>query len=166
LRLFFALWPPPEAAQALAGWTREVQRDAGGRATGQDNIHLTLAFLGEADPDLAAAAARRVRNASFELSIDTSRYWRHNQIVWVGPASMPDPLDALVRQLHGFLADAAFTLEKRAFAAHVTLLRKAAQPRSLPALPRADWPAREFLLMGSVPGGNKYRAIAAFPLDD
>jgi len=163
LRLFFALWPPAPAARALAEWAAEVQRQSGGRATKEETIHLTLAFLGEADSDEAIAAAKGVSGNAFDLPVDAAKYWRHNEIVWVGPRAMPAALEALVASLHGRLREASFVLEKRPFAAHVTLLRRAPQPAALPPLPRVEWPAREFVLVRSK-AGARYEVVQRFPL--
>ena len=166
MRLFFALWPPPDTAKALAAWAHEVQQQAGGRATAEETIHLTLAFLGEADPAKAIAAARRVRGTRFDLPLDTSQYWKHNKIVWVGPRTPPPPLQSLAAQLHQALTEDAFTLEKRAFAAHITLLRKASLPHSLPDLPPLCWPAHDFVLVRSTSGGtgSRYEIVERFLL--
>ncbi len=166
MRLFFALRPPPGTARALAIWAREAQRQTGGRATAEETIHLTLAFLGEADPAQAIAAAQRVRVERFDLPLDSSQYWKHNKIVWVGPRAMPPALRDLAAQLHQALTDDAFTLEKRAFAAHITLLRKAAPPQSLPDLPPLRWPAHDFVLVRSMPTGTGscYETVERFPL--
>lgn len=166
MRLFFALWPSPAAANALAQWARDVQRETGGRATSAQTIHLTLAFLGEADPDGAIAAARRVRSESFGLPVDDAKYWRHNRIVWVGPHAMPDPLRQLAADLRRELLLEKFAMEERAFAAHVTLIRKAGAPKSLPPLPHLDWPAPEFVLVRAAPApaGSRYEVIERFPM--
>src|SRR3954470_14977944 len=166
MRLFFALWPPRETAHALAEWANTVQRDTGGRATAEPTIHLTLAFLGDADPAKATASARRVRGKAFELPIDASQYWRHNKIVWVAPQAMPPALADLVAQLHGALKADGFVLESRPFAAHITLVRKAAPPKSLPPLPPLRWPAPEFVLVRSSPSntGSRYETIQRFVL--
>lgn len=166
MRLFFALWPPPQAARALGEWARAVQRDSGGRVTTEETIHLTLAFLGDADPARAAAAARRVRGKAFELPIDAALYWKHNQIVWAGPQAMPAELSDMVGQLHGALKADGFVLEERPFAAHITLLRKAGKPATLAPLPPLAWPAREFTLVRSTPSGSgsRYEILERFPL--
>jgi 2'-5' RNA ligase len=166
MRLFFALWPPPDTAQGLAAWAHEVQQHAGGRATAVETIHLTLAFLGEADPAKAIAAAHRVRSARFDLPLDASQYWKHNKIVWVGPRTMPSRLQNLAFQLHQALREEAFVLEKRAFAAHITLLRKASLPPALPDLPPFRWPADEFVLVRSSPTGtgSRYEIQEQFPM--
>ncbi|HEX6267591.1 MAG TPA: 2'-5' RNA ligase family protein, partial [Burkholderiales bacterium] len=78
MRLFFAAWPPPQAAGALARWARPLE----GRPVPAEKIHLTLAFLGSAQPDKALAAARRVQGRPHALPIDVAKYWKHNQIVW------------------------------------------------------------------------------------
>jgi RNA 2',3'-cyclic 3'-phosphodiesterase len=166
VRLFFALWPPAKTAHALAQWTNQVARDTGGTPTASDKIHLTLAFLGEADPAKAFNAAQRVLGARHVLPIDHAHYWKHNKIVWVGPQAMPAPLAALVSQLHAALEDHGFVLEDRPFAAHITLLRKAKAPMALPPLPKVEWPVDEVLLVRSrtSPKGSTYEPIERFPL--
>jgi 2'-5' RNA ligase len=145
MRLFFALWPPRETALALERWAQAVD----GRRTPADKIHLTLAFLGQADAAKARAAADRVQAAGFRLPLEEARHWAHNHIVWA---------EALQAELY----KEAFILERRPFAAHVALVRKAAAPESLPALPRVVWPAREFALVGSADGA--YRTLERFSL--
>lgn len=166
MRLFFALWPPAETARALAAWAREAQQGAGGRVTAEQTIHLTLAFLGEADADKAIAAARRVRGEPFELPIDTCRYWRHNNIVWVGPRAMSNALKNLVGSLHRALKGEALVLEERPFAAHITLVRKASAPAALPDVPAVAWPVSEFVLVRSTPAasGSRYEIVERFAL--
>lgn len=158
MRLFFALWPPRETAQALARWAAELE----GRATPVEKIHLTVAFLGGADPAAAIAVARRVRAAPFDLPIDGAKYVRRNEMVWVGPQQMPEGLKALVEALHFQLFRAEFILERRPFAAHVTLLRKAREPATIEPLPKVKWPVREYALVSSARGA--YEDVERFPL--
>jgi RNA 2',3'-cyclic 3'-phosphodiesterase len=159
MRLFFALWPPRETAEALARWAGELQ----GRATPVEKIHVTLAFLGGAEPAKAIAAAKRVRAAPFELPVDSAKHVRRNEMVWVGPKAMPEGLKALVERLHFELYRAEFILERRPFAPHVTLLRRAAKPKAIPPLPRVQWPVREFALVRS--DLSAYETLARFRLD-
>jgi 2'-5' RNA ligase len=162
VRLFFAAWPPPDTAGALAGWAGPLD----GRPVPAEKIHLTLAFLGEAQPDKAAAAARRVQGRTHALPIEVAKYWKHNQIVWAGPRETPPDLAALVDALHFQLYRAEFILERRPFAAHVTLARKARKPASLPPLPAVDWPIRELALVNSTVSsrGSTYETLERFPL--
>lgn len=166
MRLFFAVWPAAETARALAAWARQARRTAGGRAAAEENIHLTLAFLGEADPEHAVAAAQRVRAPRFELPIEEARFWERNRIVWAGPREIPAALALLASGLKIELEARGFALEQRPFAAHITLLRKANAPESLPGLPRIAWPVDEFLLVSSVlsEGRSRYRVEKRFAL--
>ena len=166
MRLFFALWPPPKTAHALGQWAHAVMAETGGSVMRSENIHLTLAFLGEADPDKAHNAAQRVGGSAHRLPIDDAKYWKHNKIVWVGPRVMPPPLAALVGALHAALKDHGFALEERPFAAHISLIRKARAPRSIPPLPALEWPVEEFVLVRSrtSPKGSTYEPVERFPL--
>lgn len=166
MRLFFALWPPPGTAQALAAWAARVQRTSGGRAVATPNIHLTLAFLGDADPDKASAAARRVSGNCFELSLTVGKYWKHNNIVWVGPQELPPALAQLAERLQLELFRDGFILDRRSFAAHITLIRKASPPGPLPAIPAVPWPVSEFVLVRSDrdDSGSTYVVVDRFPL--
>ena len=166
MRLFFALWPPRETARALADWAAEVQRQSGGKVIATENIHLTLAFLGEADPQVAIQAARRAVGQKHALPIETAKYVRRNEMVWVAPVNTPPALAELVASLHGALKAASFRLEERPFAAHATLIRKARMPKSLPPLPSAHWPVDEFVLVRSrtSPKGSTYEPVERFPL--
>lgn len=162
MRLFFALWPPAETAATLHEWSRVLH----GRMTAAANIHLTLAFLGEADAGKATSAARRVRGRRHALPIELARYVKRNEMVWVAPRETPPALEALVKALQLELYREEFFLERRPFAAHVTLLRKAREPEVLPPLPAVRWPVDEFLLVQSRSSakGPVYEPVERFPL--
>jgi 2'-5' RNA ligase len=166
MRIFFAVWPPAETAGALAEWAREAQHKTGGKTTPEEKIHLTLAFLGETDPHRAITAAKRVSAKAHKLPIEQVRYWRENNIVWAGPRETPPPLKALFDSLAIELYREEFILERRPFAAHITLIRKARATRSLPPLPPLDWPVNEFLLVRSSlsSGGSTYEPLERFSL--
>ena len=162
MRLFFAVWPPPAAARALADWARQAALESGGRATAEEKIHLTLAFLGEAEPEKAIAGARRVRGQAHQLAVQQAAYWKQNGIIWAGPHDTPPEMLRLAENLQMQLYLQEFILERRAFAAHITLVRKAREPRQLPALPRIEWPVNEFLLVRSISG--RYEPLERFPI--
>lgn len=166
MRLFFASWPPRETAQALGRWASEVCNESGGKLTVVENIHLTLAFLGEAEPERAIAAARLAKGRRHRLPIDVARYVKRNQMLWVGPSAVPENLLSLVAELHGALRSDGFSLEERPFAAHITLIRKARRPTSIPPLPEVAWPIDEFLLIRSrtSSSGSTYQPVERFAL--
>jgi 2'-5' RNA ligase len=162
VRLFFAAWPPPETARDLEAWAGALE----GRVTPAEKIHLTLAFLGAVAPEKAIVAARRVQGRGHHIPIEKAQYWKHNGIVWAGPRETPPELKALVDALHLELYRAEYILERRPFAAHVTLLRNARSPGKLPPLPKVEWPVREFALVSSSVSakGSTYDIVERFPL--
>jgi 2'-5' RNA ligase len=159
---FFAVWPPDATARALEAWAHGLE----GRVTPAHKVHLTLAFLGNVKPERAIAAARRIEVGAHALPIEKGQYWKHNRIVWAGPRETPAVLAALVEALHAALRRAGYTLEGRPYAAHVTLLRSAPQPRELPPLPAVEWPVSEFTLVRSIASnkGSAYEIVERFPL--
>ena len=163
MRYFFAVWPPSETAAALAAWARGLE----GSITPAHKIHLTLAFLGSVTPEKAVIAAQRVDAARHVLPMEQARYWKHNRILWVGPRDTPGSLKALVDGLHLELERAQYILERRPFAAHVTLVRNARPPRELAPLPAVEWPVQEFTLVRSTAHGAKgsvYEIVERFLL--
>jgi len=170
VRLFFALWPPARAARGLQAWAQQAARETRGRVTRAETIHLTLAFLGEVDEQglsLAVEAGRGAGGRAHSLPIEQARWWKHNRIVWVGPNETPAPLACLEVELKRNLLEKGFELETRPFAAHVTLIRKAQEPRGLPPLPELDWPVAEFVLVRSELSreGSSYEVLERFALD-
>jgi RNA 2',3'-cyclic 3'-phosphodiesterase len=169
VRLFFALWPPAQAARGLHAWAQKAARETGGRVTRADTVHLTLAFLGEVDEQrlpVVIGAGRAAGGAAHRLPIEQARWWAHNRIVWVGPNETPEPLALLEVDLRRNLLERGFELETRAFAAHVTLIRKAREPRELPPLPAVEWSVSELVLVRSVLSreGSCYEVIGRFAL--
>ena len=118
-----------------------------------ENIHLTLAFLGEVEEKPAVS----IQGHRHSLPIDQARYWAHNQIVWVGSRETPAPLEALSDSLK---------TETRRFAAHVTLIRKARDPGRLPPLPAVNWSVDEVVLVNSTLSarGSRYEVLQRYPL--
>ena len=163
MRLFFAIWPPASVARALADWAEEVRGLSGGRRTAEGNIHLTLSFLGQAEPARAIAAAKRVKAAPHHLPIEHARHV--NRMIWVAPRQVPAPLAALHGALAVELYREEFILERRPFAAHVTLIRNA-RGAVLPALPPVAWPVGEFVLVRSSLSsrGPSYEPLERFTL--
>jgi 2'-5' RNA ligase len=165
-RLFFALWPDAELQARLAAWATHA---AGrGRAMRRENIHLTLAFLGDTDaallPGIKALAAE-VRVEPFRLALDRAGYWKHNRILWCGAGADPPALTALVAELRARLEAAGIRYDPKPFVSHVTLVRNAGGPPDTPAWVSLEWEARDFALIGStrVEGRVTYQVLQRFP---
>lgn len=169
LRLFFALWPPEPVARTLHEWASRLQATVGGRVMPAQTIHLTLAFLGSIESarfPAAVEAARTVAGPPHAVPIEQCRYWARSRILWVGPRAAPEPLLALAQELRAALEATGFELEARAFAAHVTLIRKARKARRPEAPPALSWPVEAFTLVRSVgtSEGPRYEVLERFAL--
>ena len=181
MRLFFALWPPAPVAKALSDVAECCAQRLGGRATRTATIHMTLAFLGEQPreklPEILAAA-RAVRMAPFDLSLDRLGGWRHHRLLWAGCQSAPVALQDLAAGLHARLRNSAAAFgagdaerAKWHFFPHVTLVRKLpaqAFPLALPACRPLSWPCRSFVLVESrlSAAGAEYRLMDTFDCCD
>jgi RNA 2',3'-cyclic 3'-phosphodiesterase len=168
-RLFFALWPGAAEREALVGLQRELPSRRG-RPTHRDDLHLTLAFLGEIDPERRAgceAAAGAVRCPAFTLSLSGIGYWPRPRILWCGTLVPPPPLLTLVRVLTEGLRRCGFPGERRPYAAHITLARKVPAPRAEEVRHawRLDWPVSGFVLAASTEGpAPRYRVVRDWAL--
>ena len=130
------------------------------------NLHMTLAFLGETDPQRLPelkAAAQGVHLEPCSMKLDRCSWWKHNGIVWAG-GDAPPPLRDAVAALRAALKAGGVRFDTKAFAPHVTLLRNV---RAAPLLPQPEplaWRIDRFVLVESARDaqGPVYR-IAAGP---
>lgn len=115
-RAFVAVWPPPAVTDALAALPRPAVE--GVRWVPEENLHVTLRFLGDADHE---EVADRLRQASLPaataaLGPTVTMLGRHVVVV---PVAGVDPLAAAVRAATEGLGEAP----RRRFSGHVTLAR-------------------------------------------
>lgn len=168
MRLFFAIWPDAMALQSLLDLQGALLAECGGRATRREQLHLTLAFLGETPEERVPALTQILASLPtqfFALRTDRLGSFMPPGIVWAGPSEPNGPLLALKEALDVGLGSAGFPVEARRFRPHVTLLRDA---RHKPARRTLDvaWPVTTVTLVQSrqTPGGSHYDVIAARPL--
>jgi 2'-5' RNA ligase len=168
-RVFFALWPEEAVARALADAATAPPGSCAGRRLPQESLHMTLAFIGRVDAAqlrLLKEIAAQMTTPVFQVVLDQLVWWRRRRMVWAGAATAPMALDALVSNLAAGLCSAGFPVEKRPFAAHVTLMRNA-RCAEVPALSApVSWPVSEFVLAESLlqPQGAVYRPLGRYPL--
>ena len=124
MRLFLAISLSDDVRAALA----EVQeylrrRGVSGNYTRLENLHLTLAFIGEyADPGFVLEVLRGVPFTPFEMQIEG--FGSFGDLYWCGIRES-EALSAYVKRLRHALAEAGIPFDRRKFAPHITLLRKA-----------------------------------------
>lgn len=167
-RVFYALVPPPPLRATLGELARDAARHAHGRPVPADNIHLTLAFVGEIAvarmPALfAVGAALRAHGVSVEL--DAQGGFRRAGVAWIAPSALPQALMDLASTLHSALDAAGFLQEERPFQPHLTLARRCRGPyRHGPVGPYA-WDVEHVALMQSELRIERarYRLLARWP---
>lgn len=171
VRLFFALWPSAGERESLAAWQAPLQELYAGKVTKSENLHATLAFLGDVALSRLEAlklAAQEVRGRTFELVLDQARYWGHNHIVYAAPTTTPPHLLQLAADLEQGLARHHFHVDKHPeYQPHITLLRHARwSDAPMPQLQESRWRVESFVLVQSVidSEGSTYRALETFPL--
>ena len=170
LRLFFALWPPPEACRRLTELASSVAAAAGARPVHPADLHLTLAFIGALPAallPLACAAGAAQDTAGALLSLDRIERWGEAAVLGCGQAAAPESLRWLADGLAAALRVRGLPVDARRFRPHVTLCRGGAQ--SLPAGSLAtpiDWRMESFVLAQSSAGRTapRYRILREWPL--
>jgi len=141
MRLFIAInFNDMTRARLIA--LRDELRDKAvyGRFSPSENLHLTLAFLGESDAKQTAAAKAVMDAVNFDPLIVTigciGRFSRGGSDIWWAGVSENKPLLNLYGDLTDKLSAAGFDLEKRKYSPHITLGREImteAVPRQIPA---------------------------------
>jgi 2'-5' RNA ligase len=166
-RMFFALWPEPAAARALARVGESLAELAGGRAQPVEKIHLTLAFLGSLDEERtgsAVLAAALVRAREVAMTIDVVGSFRRSKVGWAAPSAPVEALSRLQSRLADRLRERGFTLEDRAFTPHITLVRKLGRPVPRAPMPAIEWRSRALTLVEST-GDGRYQVRESWGLD-
>lgn len=154
MRLFIAIKFDDNIKNALLSMQEQLKRaDIRGNYTKPENLHLTLAFIGEyGDPDYVLETLEQVRFKPFELSLDGvgsfGRLW------WAGLSASVE-LHNTAAQIRHFLADADIPFDKKKFSPHITLIREPSKP-TMPAIevPDASMTVTEISLMRSERGRN------------
>lgn len=170
MRLFFALWPSATTQQQWLSTTDCLIKPLGGKQVPANNLHLTLHFLGEIDGSRTSSLQRVVDNLQpqiINLRFDKIECWRKADLACLRASQEPLALINLVNQLGKGLQQAGFTVEKRAFKAHVTLARRLAFcAEQLPVWPNLTWQADTLALVRSrlTPDGSIYTPISQWEL--
>lgn len=165
-RLFLALWPSEAVRRAVASLARQLVLD--GRWVPPENLHVTLAFLG----DVAGAAKRRVLGiganlvgSEFALELDRIGCWPRQRISWIAPSHTPAALARLNRELRQALGKAGLPVPARRFVPHMTLARRSA-PHAFHNVTPVIWSVDRITVVRSYPEpvGARYEILCEWPL--
>jgi len=148
MRLFIAIQLSDEMKSALTAAMHELKKaGVSGSYVPTQNLHLTLAFIGECkDAAGVKAALQELKYKPFRLSL--SEMGAFGDLIWVGMKGNQG-LSALVKELRQALDNAGIDYDRKPFKPHITLIRKAAGSwKSVPA-PRAEMMVKKVSLMKS-----------------
>lgn len=156
-RLFVAVWPPDDLAAELTALQRKDQR--GVRFVRPENCHVTLRFLGEADPDevIDALDAATFAPARARVGPGIDIVSDHALVV---PVHGLEVLAAEVAARTGHLGDPP----RKRFVGHLTLARLkrgATMPAAIGAFMSAEFNVDEIALVQSRldPDGARYETL-------
>ena len=135
MRLFIAIPFDAQTIDALADVQRAC-RGAGitGNYTRRENLHLTIAFLGEVrDPRPVAAVLQSVLLPALTLSFRKSSLFRD---ILVAELARNAALEQYAKELRHALDSAGIDYDRKPFRPHVTLIRRSDIPDAadLPSL--------------------------------
>ena len=175
-RLFVAIRPPHPIIDLLLDTMEGI---AALRWQDDEQLHLTLRFIGEVERPLAedlAAALKTLRFAPFEIRIAGVGRFDHYKrgALWAGVEPRA-PLAALAAKIERICVGVGLPPERRAYHPHITLARwgRGAGDMLDPfiathaARRSAEFPVDSVTLYESRlgQGGAAYTAIAHYPLD-
>ena len=175
-RLFVAIRPPDRVRDLLLDTMGGV---SGARWQTDDQLHLTLRFIGEVDRHTAVdihAALGGIHHPRFEIALNgLGTFDRRGlaETVWVGVAPH-EPLKSLHKKVDQAMTRVGIAPEQRAYLPHITLarLKRSSGPvRNLlelsGGLRSEPFQVTEFALFESklTPEGAVYTPIETYPLD-
>ncbi|MBR6353466.1 MAG: RNA 2',3'-cyclic phosphodiesterase [Oscillospiraceae bacterium] len=125
MRLFIAVELSEEMKNALRRAQDELcDHGVRGRFTPAENMHLTLAFIGDyPDPEAVLDALSAVSFTPFEIELEGLGCF--GDLWWAGLKDSA-ALESTARRVRRALAEHAIPFDRKRFSPHITLIRKAA----------------------------------------
>ena len=152
MRLFIAIQLNDEMKDALTRLQKQLQRQGvRGNFTRRENLHLTLAFIGEyPDPYDVKDVMDTIDFEPFDINLDGmgsfgSLWWMGLSSSGSGEEEASDELKTLAKHLRHALADAGIPYDRKKFSPHITLVRKPTM-REIPEEVLADLPRASMLV--------------------
>jgi len=167
MRLFVAVFPPPEAISHLA----DAVSTLGIHTGSQKRWHLTLAFMGDV-PDPGPAAAGLDQAQLFPVGeLAFAGGGRFGSLLWAGVRGDVNGLARVTRSVRRSLRAKRVPPDDKKFQPHLTIVRRVPPDgisRALPVLREYQgpaWPVTELVLVHSELGPQPvYHHLQAWPL--
>lgn len=131
MRLFLAIIPDNSIKDELCMVQKRLQmQGVTGNFTTRENMHLTLAFIGEySDPDHVSDILSTVELEPVRLVIDG--FGSFGDLYWIG-IKRDEGLENNVRRIRKALSDNGIPFDKKRFMPHITIARKIRYDKGFP----------------------------------
>ncbi|WDE04530.1 RNA 2',3'-cyclic phosphodiesterase [Thalassomonas viridans] len=172
-RYFFALNLSHKSKKQLMRW-RDSELALPNHPVIEDNLHITLAFLGQLSDEQkqrliagAGQVADTLRGETITpLTINRLGYFKRPKVLYLANDQIPAWQNKLAAELAKQAIDAGLQQEERRYLSHITLYRKVRTlPKELP-LPAINIPIDRFSLFQSVSTetGVRYQPVKTWRL--
>ena len=123
MRLFIAIRLSDEMKKALINCMHDLKKQgAEGNYVPAQNLHMTLAFIGEYDdPEKVKKVLKKVPMPEFRLSL--SEKGNFGNILWAGVKGN-QKLKAYVKEMRAALDEEGIPYDRSSFVPHITMIRK------------------------------------------
>ena len=148
MRLFVAIELSDEMKNSITA-SMHAMKKAGvtGRYVPKQNLHLTLAFIGETmESGKIRDALGSVHFKPFKLSL--AKMGTFGDLLWVGLKGNQG-LSAAARDVRAALDQAGIDYDRKKFTPHITLVRKASGPWQQAPVPKGEMMVKKITLMKS-----------------
>jgi RNA 2',3'-cyclic 3'-phosphodiesterase len=161
-RLFFALCPDEITREQCVKIKNELCIGKV-NAVPEDNIHVTLLFLGNIDSDKESMINREsasINVPNIRLCFNNLSFWKKFGILCLTATVSSPELEKLVEDLSKLASKLDIPINERPFTPHVTLVKKALRQQNLEFDP-VIWHSNAFCLVEScqVSSGVEYRIV-------
>ena len=128
MRLFIAINFDEDTKQQLLAVQSRLRESARGNFSRPENLHLTLAFLGELSPDCIPELQQTMvetgmKSLTFSFTHIGRFHWREGDLWWIG-LEKNSQLEELQGQLCQKLKNKGFSVDSKKFTPHITLARQ------------------------------------------
>ena len=165
MRLFVAIQFSPVVKTALLEAVSTLKRKGTGTFTRPENLHLTLAFLGEVEDPAPVRAALTAACTGGAFSLTVGGLDRFEDLWWAGVRHNRQ-LETLALGVQTALRQEGFSIERRPWRPHITLVRRWRGPKPRLTVPDTAMEVERVSLMKSerVEGKLVYTERRAFRL--
>ena len=163
MRLFVAVQLSDEMKKSIGGTLHSLkQKGVRGNYIPLQNLHLTLAFIGETDdPGAVKEALKEISFKPFRLSL--SEMGTFGDLLYVGMKGNQG-LSAAAKSVRDALDKAGIDYDKKKFTPHITIIRKASGSWKQVPAPKGEMMVKKISLMKTTfkDGKPVYSEVCSF----